>query len=119
MSVFDRFKRNGSTDTVEHHASEGVEKATLVALGTPAIVADAVNDTVDRFRNPTSREKDIKALRGQVEKSLKVAEKRGIEVRKQLPATVERSLKVAEKRGEEVRTRLVGQAKATRERVSA
>jgi gas vesicle protein len=94
-----------------------VEKAVHVALGIPAAVADVVNDAVERWTNSSQRDKDLKVLRQQLDKALAVAEKKGVEVRKQLPNQVERSLKVVEQRGDEVRKQAVEQARVTRERV--
>ncbi len=116
MSVFDRFSKNGTAEAAQPSV-EGVEKATHVALGTPAAVRDAVNETVERWRKADQREKDLKVLRGRVEKGLARAEKRGVEVRTKLPGQVERGLQSVERRGEKARKQLVEQAKATRKRV--
>ncbi len=116
MSVFSRFSRNGTSEAPEPKV-EGVEKATHVALGAPQAIVDAVTETFERINDPAKRQKDLKVVRQQVEKGIGAAEKRGVEVRKQLPEPVERRLKVAEKRGEEARKRLVEQAKTTRSRV--
>jgi DNA anti-recombination protein RmuC len=103
---------NGTIDTPNE-----VEKAVHVVLGAPAAVADVVSETVERLRDSDQREKEIKSLREQVERGLEAAEKRGVEIREQLPSQVERGLKAAEKRGDEVRKQLVDQAKTARERL--
>jgi hypothetical protein len=107
---------NGKIDTAETKASE-VEKAVHVVLGAPAAVADVVTETVDRLKDSAEREKELNNLRTQVERGIEIAEKRGLEIRSQLPSQVERGLKVAEQRGEEIRRQVTDQAKVTRERV--
>jgi flagellar biosynthesis chaperone FliJ len=118
MSMFNQSK-NGTeaVDTKTVSTTPEVEKAVHVALGIPAAVADVVNDAVERWTNSSKRDKDLKVLREQLDKAIAVAEKKGVEVRKQLPGQVERSLKVVEKRGDEVRKQAVEQARSTRERV--
>jgi flagellar biosynthesis chaperone FliJ len=118
MSMFNQSK-NGTeaVDTETISTTPEVEKAVHVALGIPAAVADVVNDAVERWTNSSKRDKDLKVLREQLDKAIAVAEKKGVEVRKQLPGQVERSLKVVEKRGDEVRKQAVEQARSTRERV--
>ena len=115
MSIFKESK-NGSVEAAEEQASTDVEKAVHVALGLPAAVADAVNDAVERWSDSSQREKDLKVLRERLESAVEVAERKGVEVRKQLPEQVERRLKVAEQRGDEVRKQAVEQARATRQR---
>ena len=118
MSMFNQSK-NGTevVDTETTGTNADVEKAVHVALGIPAAVADVVNDAVERWSNSDQRDKDLKVLRKQLDKALAVAEKKGVEVRQQLPDQVERSLKVVEQRGDEVRKQAVEQARVTRERV--
>jgi gas vesicle protein len=116
MSLFYQSK-NGADSMEPETTNPDVEKAVHVALGIPAAVADVVNDAVERWTNSSQRDKDLKVLRQQLDKALAVAEKKGVEVRKQLPNQVERSLKVVEQRGDEVRKQAVEQARVTRERV--
>lgn len=119
MSMFNQ-SENGIEaveETVTTTTTNDVEKAIHVALGLPAAVADAVNDAIERWNDSSKRDKDLTVLREQLDKGLSIAEKKGVEVRKQLPGQVDRSLKVAEKRGDEVRKQAVKQAKETRERV--
>jgi gas vesicle protein len=116
MSLFYQSK-NGADSMEPETTNPDVEKAVHVALGIPAAVADVVNDAVERWTNSSQRDKDLKVLRQQLDKALAVAEKKGVEVRKQLPDQVERSLKVVEQRGDEVRKQAVEQARVTRERV--
>jgi hypothetical protein len=118
MSMFNQSK-NGTeaVETKTVSTTPEVEKAVHVALGIPAAVADVVNDAVERWTNSSKRDKDLKVLREQLDKAIAVAEKKGVEVRKQLPGQVERSLKIVEQRGDEVRKQAVEQARVTRERV--
>jgi gas vesicle protein len=118
MSMFNQSK-NGTeeVDTETTGPNADVEKAVHVALGIPAAVAEVVNDAVDRWSNSSQRDKDLKVLRKQIDKALAVAEKKGVEVRQQLPDQVDHSLKVVEQRGDEVRKQAVEQARVTRERV--
>jgi hypothetical protein len=116
MSMFNQSK-NGTEAVETETTNADVEKAVHVALGIPAAVADVVNDAVERWSNSSQRDKDLKVLRKQLDKALAVAEKKGVEVRQQLPDQVERSLKVVEQRGDEVRKQAVEQARVTRERV--
>jgi hypothetical protein len=118
MSMFNQ-SNNGTEAVTDETTPTGLdtEKVIHVALGLPSAVADAVNDAVERWNDSSKRDQDIKILREQLDKGLSIAEKKGVEVRKQLPGQVERSLKVAEQRGDEVRKQAVKQAKVTRERV--
>ena len=118
MSMFNQ-SNNGTEAVTDETTPAGLdtEKVIHVALGLPSAVADAVNDAVERWNDSGKRDQDIKILREQLDKGLSIAEKKGVEVRKQLPGQVERSLKVAEQRGDEVRKQAVKQAKVTRERV--
>jgi hypothetical protein len=111
--------KNGAKEVeeIEEVATTDVEKAVHVALGIPAALADVVNDAVERWTNSSQRDKDLKALREQLERAIAVAERKGVEVRKQLPGQVDRSLQVAEQRGDEVRKQAVEQARVTRERL--
>jgi hypothetical protein len=111
--------RNGKVDVKASEAEivTESEKAVRVALGAPVAVADYVTETVERLRSPEEREKELNNLRTEVERRIEVAEKRGAEVRKQLPTQVDRGLKIAEERGEEIRKQVVEQAKAARERL--
>ena len=115
MSIFKQSK-NGSAAEKAEPATE-VEKAVHVALGIPAAVADVINDAVERWTDSEQRDKDLQALREQLDKAIAVAEKKGVEVREQLPTQVEKSLKVVEQRSDEVRKQAVEQARSTRERV--
>ena len=108
---------NGTIDTAAETQATEVEKAVHVVIGAPAAVADAVTETVDRLKDPAERDKELNNLRTQVERGLEIAEKRGLEIRSQLPTQVERGLKAAEQRGEEIRRQVTDQAKVTRERV--
>ena len=115
MSIFNQSK-NG-TAAVAPEPSTEVEKAVHVALGIPSAVADVINDAVERWTDSKQRDKDLQALREQLDKAIAVAEKKGVEVREQLPTQVEKSLKLVEQRSDEVRKQAVEQARATRERV--
>jgi hypothetical protein len=117
MSMFNQSNNGTEAATEATPAGVDAEKIIHVALGLPAAVADAVNDAVERWNDSSKRDQDLKVLREQLDKGFAVAEKRGVEVRKQLPGQVERSLKIAEQRGDEVRKQAVKQAKVTRERV--
>jgi hypothetical protein len=108
--------KTGKVDIQTDNATESTEKAVHVVLGAPAAVADYVSETVERLKNPAEREKELSNLRTQVERGIEVAEKRGAEVRQQLPSQVDHGLKIAEQRGEEILQQLVEQAKVARER---
>jgi len=107
---------NGSVDPAQV-TSETADKAVHVVLGAPVAVADYVTETVERLRKPSEREKELSNLKSQVERGIEVAEKRGVEIRKQLPSQVERGITIAGQRSEEIRQQLVEQAKVARERV--
>ncbi len=115
MSIFNQSK-NTENGTVEAAQNDSVDKVTHVALGAPAAIADFVNEAIERWKNSSQRDKDLKVLREQLERGIDVAEKRGVEIRQQLPTQVEKGLKVAEKRGGEVSKQVVEQAKTARER---
>src|ERR1700730_5887434 len=107
---------NGTVDSAKV-TSEVADKAVHVVLGAPVAVADYVTETVERLRKPAEREKELKNLKSQVERGIEVAEKRGAEIRQQLPPQVDKGLTAAGQRGEEIRQQLVDQAKVARERV--
>lgn len=108
-----------SVDTAE--TTELAEKVTHVAIGAPVAVADLVNQAIDRWRDSAQRDKDIQALRDQIEKGLGVAEEKGVNVRKQVSGRIEPTLtrvqtEVRERRGK-VTSTTQEQFRKTQERV--
>jgi ElaB/YqjD/DUF883 family membrane-anchored ribosome-binding protein len=102
-------------------SNELADKVTNVALGAPVAVADLVNQAIDRWRDSDQRDKDIQALRDQLEKGLNVAEEKGVDVRKQLTGRIEPTIQRVQtevrERGGKVTSTTTEQVRKAQERV--
>lgn len=122
---------NGSTETVEETDEKTFEKventppadnkAVHVALGAPIAVADLINQAISRWRDSDQREKDVHALRYQIEKGLNVAEEKGVDAHKQLSGRIEPTIQRVQtevrERGGKVTSTTTEQVRKAQERV--
>jgi hypothetical protein len=75
---------------VSAYARQAAETAVDVPVGTAALVADRVGDTVKPFRSRIAAEREIRRIRGQFQRELNKAERRGGSVRRQVTQQVKR-----------------------------
>jgi len=119
---------NGSTTTTKSkskskstEANELADKVSHVALGTSVAVAEIVNQAIERWRDSDQRDKDLKALRDQIERGIGTAEEKGVTVREQLSGRIEPTLSRVQtevrERGGKVTSTTTGQVRKAQERV--
>lgn len=114
---------NGSTETVKkvENTEPANNKVAHVALGAPIAVADLINQAIGRWRDSEQREKDIHALRYQIEKGVNAAEEKGVDAHKQLSGriepTVQRVQTEVRERGGKVTSTTTEQVRKAQERV--
>ena len=117
---------NGSTTTTKSkgkstEVNELADKVAHVALGAPVAVAEIVNQAIERWRDSDQRDKDLKALRDQIERGIGTAEEKGVTVREQLSGRIEPTLSRVQtevrERGGKVTSTTTGQVRKAQERV--
>jgi F0F1-type ATP synthase membrane subunit b/b' len=93
--------QNGTVE-LERLPTDQALQAVDIAFGTAAKVADAVVERVKPYRDRAKREKELKSLRGQVEKELKDAKERGGEIRRQVTGQLDERTREVRQRVEPV-----------------
>jgi hypothetical protein len=76
--------------TVSAYARQAAEAAVDVPVGTAAIFADRVGESVKPLRSRAAAEQEIRRIRSQVQRELNRAERRGGSVRRQVTQRVKR-----------------------------